>query len=491
MFEAVELGRNVSREDYENQLPALRADLIEAQQRIRQTGFPVLIIIAGMDGADKGEVVHRLNEWLDPRGIDTYSFWNPSGEESERPYYWRFWRTLPARGRIGIYYGAWYHDLLLARTRRKIHADHLESELARIAAFERMLVEDGMLIVKFWFHLSRKDQRRRLKDRPKSPDKRLAMLDQNRKHGRLYARFAGASEAMIRHTDTGFAPWRLIEAAQDRYRDLTAGQLLLEALQNRLAQAQQKTPRRAPRPGTARRPQATVLDKVDLSLSLGKKAYAKELPKLQAELNRLTWKAYKRQMSSLLVFEGWDAAGKGSAIRRVTEAVDARLFRVVPVAAPTEEERAHHYLWRFWRQLPRGGLVTIFDRSWYGRVLVERVEGFASPPEWMRAFHEINEFERQLAEHGIIVLKFWLHISRQEQMERFRKREHVPHKNYKITAEDWRNRKRWPQYELAVHDMVVHTGTPYAPWSLVSGNDKQVARLEILRVFIRALQEKL
>jgi len=488
MFEAVELGRSISKQDYEQQLPALRASLIETQQAVRQAGFPVLIIIAGMDGADKGEAVHHLNEWLDPRGIDTHTFWNPSGEEDERPYYWRFWRTLPPRGRIGIYYGAWYNDLLQARTCGRISEVRLESELARIAAFERMLAEDGTSIVKFWFHLSRKDQRRRLKARRETPDPRLVMEARGAKHRRLYSEFAAAGETIIRRTDTGFAPWRLVESAQDLYRDLTAGQLLLEALQTRLAQGAKPKPvpskPKSARVGSTR---TSVLDTVDLTRSLGKKAYGKELPKLQAKLNRLTWKAYKRKMSCLLVFEGWDAAGKGSAIRRITEAVDARLFRVVPVAAPSEEERAQHYLWRFWRQLPRAGMVTIFDRSWYGRVLVERVEGFAARSEWQRAYHEINEFERQLTEHGIVVLKFWLHISPKEQMERFRKREQVAHKNYKITAEDYRNRKRWSQYEQAVHDMVSHTSTQYAPWSLVSGNDKQVARLEILRAFVEGL----
>jgi polyphosphate:AMP phosphotransferase len=492
MFEAVELGRRIPKQDYEQQLPALRTKLIEAQQAVRQAGFPVLIIIAGMDGADKGEVVHHLNEWLDPRGIDTHTFWNPSTEEEERPRYWRFWRTLPARGRIGIYFGAWYNDLLQARTCGRISAVRLESELARIAAFERMLVEDGALIVKFWCHLSEKDQRRRLKARRKTPDRGLVVEARGGKPSRFYAKFVAAGETIIRRTDTGFAPWRLVESVQDRYRDLAAGQLLLEALQAKLAQRAKVKPSASKSKSThVGRVRATVLDTVDLTRSLSKKAYGKQLPELQAKLNRLTWKAFKRKMSSLLVFEGWDAAGKGSAIRRITEAVDARLFRVVPVAAPSEEERAQHYLWRFWRQLPRAGMVTIFDRSWYGRVLVERVEGFAARSEWQRAYHEINEFERQLAEHGIVVLKFWLHISAQEQLERFRKREQVAHKNYKITAEDYRNRKQWAQYEQAVHDMVSHTSTQYAPWSLISGNDKQVARVDILRTFIEALEKSL
>jgi AMP-polyphosphate phosphotransferase len=491
MFEAVELGHSLSKADYRRQLPELRLRLIEAQQAARQARIPVLVLVAGMDGAGKGEAVHHLNEWLDPRGIDTHTFWNPSGEEEERPYYWRFWRTLPARGRIGIYYGGWYNDLLSARIRGGLSPERLESALSRVAAFERMLVEDGALIVKFWFHLSRRDQRRRLRNLANAPERHQLILRVTRKHRGQYEAFVRAADAMIRGTDTAFAPWHLVEATQARYRDLTTGRWLLEAMNTRLQQVRTAAPRSPGPPTQAQRDDATVLDAVDLSRQLGRKAYAERLPKLQAELNCLTWKAYQRRLSSVLVFEGWDAAGKGSGIRRVTEAVDARLFRVIPVGAPTEEELGHHYLWRFWRQLPRAGLVTLFDRSWYGRVLVERVEGLARPGEWRRAYHEINEFEKQLTEHGIVVLKFWIHISRDEQLIRFRKREQVSHKNYKITPEDWRNRKRWRQYELAVHDMVTHTATENAPWILVSGNDKEVARLEILESCVKAFRRVL
>jgi polyphosphate kinase 2 (PPK2 family) len=231
-----------------------------------------------------------------------------------------------------------------------------------------------------------------------------------------------------------------------------------------------------------------VLDRVDLRKTTGRDTYDRELDRLQAKLNRLAWKAHDQRTSTILIFEGWDAAGKGSAIRRVTEAVDARLFRVVPIAAPTEEERTHHYLWRFWRHLPRAGMLTIFDRSWYGRVLVERVEGFASTAEWSRAYDEINEFESQLADHGTVLLKFWLHISKDEQLRRFRKRQEIPHKRYKITKDDWRNRRQWATYETAVHDMVTHTSTAEAPWTLVAGNDKRHARLEILKTCCRALK---
>jgi polyphosphate kinase 2 (PPK2 family) len=238
-------------------------------------------------------------------------------------------------------------------------------------------------------------------------------------------------------------------------------------------------------------PQPSVLDTVDLSLNLTRKEYAAELDSYQAKLQDLSWQAYRAKRSVVGVFEGWDAAGKGSAIRRVTGAMDPRLYRLLQFAAPTDEERAHHYLWRFWRQLQRDGRATLYDRSWYGRVLVERVEKLATTGQWQRAYHEINQFEEQLVKHGCIVVKFWLHISPDEQLARFKAREEVPHKNYKITEDDWRNRERWHDYEKAVDDMVCHTSTRHAPWTLVSGNHKHYARIQILRTLCEAMESAL
>jgi polyphosphate kinase 2 (PPK2 family) len=234
-----------------------------------------------------------------------------------------------------------------------------------------------------------------------------------------------------------------------------------------------------------------VLNTVDLRAKVDEAKYQDKLEKLQSRLNKLTWRAREKKVSTVAMFEGWDAAGKGGAIRRVTAAMDARLFRVIPVAAPTDEEKAHHYLWRFWRHLPRGGYVTIYDRSWYGRVLVERVEGFAQPHEWGRAYGEINEFERQLSDHGVVVCKFWLHISPQEQLRRFEERAKLAHKKHKITDEDWRNRKKWKDYALAVDEMVARTSTDVAPWTLVAANDKKLARLTVLKTICDALEKAL
>jgi polyphosphate kinase 2 (PPK2 family) len=237
--------------------------------------------------------------------------------------------------------------------------------------------------------------------------------------------------------------------------------------------------------------QITLLDQLDLSQSLARDVYKSELQRLRAEINELCWQAYKNKRSILLVFEGVDAGGKGGAIRRFTSAIDARLYRAIPVAAPTDEEKAHHYLWRFWRHVPRAGYITIYDRSWYGRVLVERVEGFATNAEWRRAYAEINQFEEQLVESGAILFKFWLQISQEEQLQRFKDRENTPYKRYKITDEDWRNREKWPQYKLAINEMVVHTSTESASWTMVEGDDKPFARIKVLRTICDGIKAAL
>ncbi|HVS53865.1 MAG TPA: polyphosphate:AMP phosphotransferase [Opitutaceae bacterium] len=489
MFEAVELGQTVDPKTYATQLPKLRERLLTAHFELRSRKFPVLVIVSGADGAGKGELVQRLNEWLDPRGVATHAFWEPSDEERERPPYWRFWRAMPGRGRIGIFFGSWYSDPIVGRVFRDLKRGEFDTELERIVAFERMLADDGALIVKLWLHLPKKAQRKRLEKL--EADGRIAPGDW--KNFKRFDEFTEVSERALRHTDTPVAPWHLIEATDRRHRELTAGRILSEALEARLKIAEPARPAASPS-APAKRPAVgrdSILAHVDLTRRLTERDYDRQLEKLQARLAQLTWAMHQKKRSMVLMFEGWDAAGKGSAIRRVTEAIDPRLYRVVGIAAPTDEERAQHYLWRFWRHLPRGGFTTIFDRSWYGRVLVERVEGFAPVADWTRAFHEINQFEEQLVEHGVVLGKFWLHISPAEQLRRFREREHVAYKRYKITEEDWRNRAKWPAYQRAVDDMVARCSTEFAPWTLVAGNDKKFARVQILKTVVSRLEAAL
>lgn len=486
MFEAAELGRKVSAAAYDAELPKLRAKLLDAHLALRTEPRPVIVIVGGSDGAGKGELVHRLNEWLDPRGVATHAFWAQDHEQAERPPYWPFWQAMPGRGRVGIFFGSWYTAPVIARVYRKVKRSQFDTALDRIVAFEQMLAADGTVFVKLWLHLPKQKQKQTLKKLER--DGRLAPDDW--KHFKLYDEFTKVSDRALRHTDTAIAPWHVIEACDRRYVELTAGRLLLSALCSpaRPVVAPKAKPASTSEVSTA---SASVLDHVDLTRKLSPNEYDRALANLQAKLGRLAWAAHEKQISMVMTFEGWDAAGKGSAIRRVTQAIDPRLYRVVGIAAPTDEERAQHYLWRFWRHLPRAGFMTLFDRSWYGRVLVERVEGFATAPEWSRAYHEINAFEEQLTDHGIVLAKFWLHLSPAEQLRRFKERETVAYKRYKITAEDWRNREKWDAYQLAVDDMVVKCSTDYAPWTLVAGNDKRFARIQILKTVVRRLEAAL
>lgn len=494
MFEATKVGRKVGKTHYDAAIPELRTQLLEAQRRLRQSRNSVIVIVAGVEGAGKGEVINKLNEWLDTRGVQTFDFWDESDEEHERPRYWRFWRALPARGEIAIFFGGWYLSPIEYRFHNQCNDAEFDAELSRIAEYERMLTEDGALIIKFWFHLAEKEQKSRLKALSQDDKSRWKMLPQKAEFSQKYQHFEQIGEHLIRHTDNGIAPWYLIEATDKKYRDLTVGRTLLKAMMLRL-----DSPVTAVSPATSHAPnlpddvkaQVTILDHIDLKLKLDADVYKKQMAELQPVLNQLAWKAYQQKRSCVLVFEGMDAGGKGGTIRRFTSAIDARLYRTIQVAAPTDEERAHHYLWRFWRQIPRAGRITLYDRSWYGRILVERVEGFAPTTDWQRAYAEINDFEEQLAESGIILMKFWLHISQEEQLARFKERQETPYKQYKITEEDWRNREKWEQYKIAINEMIIRTSTEYAPWTLVSGNDKRHARIQVLKTVRDSIQDGL
>ncbi len=490
MFETLELGRKLKRKDFNTAVLALRAKLLELQFQLEDADFPVIIIVSGVEGAGKGSVVHRLNEWMHPRLIQTHAFWDHSDEEEQRPYFWRFWRALPARGRIGIFFGSWYTQPILRAASGAITEAQLNLEMQRIEGFERMLTDDGALIIKLWFHLPAAVARDRLQaDQLRELTEIELSENSSDEFMEGYNKLVRISEIGIRATDTGHSPWHLVEATDDNYRELSAGELVEQRLRARLAQAPAPAVIAPVRPANGDQP--TVLDSVPLESALDGDEYHEQLEHYQQRLETLAWQARREQLACVAVFEGWDAAGKGSAIRRVTQSIDPRLYHLLQYAAPTDEETAHHYLWRFWRQLGRDGKFTLFDRSWYGRVLVERVEGFASDQQWQRAYSEINRFEEQLVDHGSVLLKFWLHISQEEQLERFELREQTPHKQHKITEEDWRNRDKWREYEEAVHDMVAHTSTNSAPWTLVAGNNKRYARIEILKRFCTALEDRL
>jgi polyphosphate:AMP phosphotransferase len=514
MFSTAELGQKIGKREFNEREPLLRQELLDVQGRLREDGsFPVIIVFAGVDGGGKGDTVNLLNEWMDPRWLVTKAYDAPSEEEQERPEYWRFWRDLPPKGRIGLFLSSWYSRPILDRVYGKCDESAFEDRLNRILSFEKALADDDALILKFWMHLSHSAQKNRLKKLEKDSLTSWRVTQDDWDHWHIYEKFEEAAERTIMRTSTGNAPWTIVEGVDPRYRCLTVGSIVRDEIIKRLdevdrkrrllaeiASRKEEDPQaRADAGGTDNgtgaavaplRP-ATVLSALDMTRQLSRSEYDKQLKALNARLNLLHRKALKQKISSILLFEGPDAAGKGGAIRRLTTALDARQYQVIPIAAPTDEERAHHYLWRFWRHLSRAGRINIFDRSWYGRVLVERVEGFAMEDEWRRAYAEINDFEEQLTGHGIVLLKYWVHIDKDEQLARFRAREETPHKRWKLTEEDWRNREKWDDYELAVNDIVEHTSTRTAPWVLVEGNDKRFARIKVLKSYCDRMEAAL
>ncbi len=493
MFESAELGHRIDKQTWDKEVPALREALLDAQYDLLQKKqWAVVVLIAGVEGAGKGETVNLLNEWMDPRHIRTRAFGSRTDEEKERPHMWRFWRALPPKGRVGIFFGSWYTWPIVSRTAGKINKAELEQFIEEIRHFERMLAQENVLLIKFWFHLSKKAQKNRLEQLQKDPDTRWRVTDSDWKSFEMYEKFYKVSDRVLRETSSGEAPWIVVEGSDHRYRSLTVGKLLLSGIRDALVH------KKAAKPAASTAPLLlapidgrNVLESLDYTKKVSKKKYGNDLEKWQGELNALSRHPKFHNHSCLCVFEGQDAAGKGGAIRRITQALDARYYHIIPVAAPTEEEREQPYLWRFWRHLPRQGHFTVFDRSYYGRVLVERVEGFCREEDWMRAYAEINDFEEQLDMSGVIIAKYWLAITPEEQLKRFRAREKTGYKRFKITDDDWRNRNQWPQYERAVCDMIDRSSTDVAPWTLVEANDKYHARLKILKTLCQRIEEKL
>ncbi|HOG02464.1 MAG TPA: polyphosphate:AMP phosphotransferase [Accumulibacter sp.] len=491
MFESAELGHKVDKETFRVEEPKLRAALLETQEQLRENGsFPVIILISGVDGSGKGETINILYEWMDPRYLSTHAFYAPTAEERARPSMWRYWRALPPKGRIGIFSGSWYSHPIAERISNSLSRSDFDQRMDQLNRFEAMLVNEGALVLKFWIHLSKDAQRERLKSIEANPLTRWRVTKASWDRLKTYDKLQEVAGHLLRTTNTPWAPWIIVEGTDDRYRSLTVGRTILDSLQKRLAEKREQSSPVAP-PLSPRIDRLDVLSSLDMSQSLNKKAYETELATWQGRLAELMRHPEFKKRALILAFEGSDAAGKGGAIRRVMSAMDARQYQIIPIAAPTEEERAQPYLWRFWRHMPRLGRVAIFDRTWFGRVLVERVEGFCSEADWLRAYSEINDFEHDIWRAGGIVIKFWLQISDEEQLKRFEERAQIEHKRFKITEEDWRNREKAGAYHTAVCDMVDRTSSGTAPWTIVESNDKLFARIKVLRTICERLEKEL
>ena len=507
MLEKVDLSKKLSKEEYKERMSHLETRIGQLQRECKALKIPIMIVFEGFGAAGKGLQIGRLIQSMDPRGFHVFPIKNETEEERMHPFLWRFWTKTPEKGRIAIYDGSWYRRVLIDRFEKRTKEKELPEAFHSINSFEKQLTDDGTVIIKLFLDISRKEQKKRFEKLQKNKETAWRVTQGDLERNAKYNEYAAMMEDMLFKTDTDYAPWTIIEATDRRFATVKIYTTVIKAMadqiekqerQKKKVTADQETEDHMNVSEVAREAdkelrelQVSILSKADLSLKYSREEYEEKLDKLQKKIEKLHGELYRRRIPVVLGFEGWDAGGKGGAIKRLTAKMDARGYAVNPTASPNDIEKAHHYLWRFWRAMPKAGHVAIFDRTWYGRVMVERIEGFCTKEEWQRAYKEINDMEKDLHDAGAVVIKFWMHIDKDEQERRFRERQENPEKQWKITDEDWRNREKWDQYEDAVNEMLLRTSTDYAPWVVVEGNDKYYARVKVLKTVVDAIEERL
>ena len=510
MLEKLDLTKSMGKSEYKEKMVELEARIGRLQRECRSLGIPVMIAFEGYGASGKGLQIGELIQALDPRGFEVYAVKNETKEEQMHPFMWRFWTKLPEKGRIAIYDSSWYRKVLVDRFDKKTKKKDLDRAFQSICAFEEQLTADGMVIIKIFLAIDQEEQKRRFERLSESPETAWRVSKGDWKRNQKFEKYQAMNEEMLNRTDTQYAPWHIVEATDRRYATARIYAVVADRLEEqvklvkeRMEQEKVQQDRGTENPEVEREASGqegpeqerdqreSILAKADLSLSYSKEEYKKRLMELQKRMELLHGELYRKRIPVVIGFEGWDAGGKGGAIKRLTRKMDPRGYVVHPTASPTEREKAHHYLWRFWTDMPKAGHVTIFDRTWYGRVMVERIEGFCTKQEWQRAYKEINDMERDLTDAGAIVLKFWMQIDKDEQERRFKARQQNPEKQWKITDEDWRNREKWDQYEEAVNEMLIRTSTPKAPWIVVEGNCKYYARIKVLDTVVEAIEARL
>ncbi len=490
MFQSITLGQTYSAKEYSKIENDLRIKLFNLQQECAKYNIPVLITVGGVDCSGRGDIINLLSKWLDSKRLHIHTFWRQTDEENERPDSWKYWTRLPKRGEFALFYGGWYGNPIRLYSAETMNKSEFTTIMDRHSERERALSDDGYVLVKFWLHLEKKEHAKRRKDRLK--EKGALHFNPYEEEGeKNYDKLTDAVSNAIQITDKDYSPWYVVDAYDKEFKNVTVVSYLIEVLENAIKKKLIEKKANIKFTEEVNPAYVPLLDRVDMNMNLDKADYLNEFNEVRKEIFKLTYQAYKKGISSTLVFEGMDAAGKGGAIRRLAETIDARITQVIPISSPTEEDLAHHYLWRFWKHVPLCGHVTIYDRSWYGRVLVERVEGYTEAEKWKKAYSEINNFEEQLVVNNNILLKFWLHVSPEEQLKRFKEREDLEWKNYKITDDDWRNREKSPQYILAADEMFMRTDMPHAPWHIIPGNSKYFARIQVMKIYRNALRKAL
>ncbi len=492
MLEQLDLTKTMGKDEYREKMQKLMPEVSMLQRECKELGIPIMIAFEGYDAAGKGVQISELIKALDPRGFEVHAVKTETEEEKMHPFLWRFWTKMPPKGRIAIYDSSWYRKVLIDRFDGKTKKGELAKAYESICAFEEQITSDGMALIKIFLTIDKKEQKKRFKKLKESKETAWRVGKDDLKRNKEFERYQSINDEMLLRTDTEYAPWNVVEAVDKRFAAAKIYSIVAKSLKEKVktARAQRKAaedggdasvfPKRAGDMDDKRMGES-ILSKADLSLSYTKEEYKERLGRLQKKMEKLHGELYRRRIPVVLGLEGWEAGGKGGALKRLTEKMDPRGYVVHPTASPNDIERQHHYLWRFWTDMPKAGHVTIFDRTWYGRVMVERIEGFCTEQEW----------KRDLADAGAVVLKFWMQIDKDDQERRFKARQENPEKQWKITDEDWRNREKWDQYEEAVNEMLIRTSTPYAPWVVVEGNSKYYARIKVLETVVKTIEERL
>lgn len=477
------------KEELEERLKEARRKLSSQQMKLKEHKLPVLVLMEGWGAAGKGSLIGKIIKNIDPRFFKVVTMEKTSEEDSRYPFLHRYFVEIPEAGKFAFYDSGWMNEICMTKARKECDSDTYQQRVHCIKRFERQLTDNGYLVMKFFCHITKEEQKSRMEALLRHKDTKWRVSESDLWQNQHYEKCEKIFGKYMEDTNISTAPWYIIDAQKKKWAELQ----VLETLCNGIDIAVQNSSHAVPILQNVF-PLMTMPKLSEISLKdkkIEEEEYRIRLKDLQAQLRELHNRLYRKQVPVIICYEGWDAAGKGGNIKRITEALDPRGFEVQPIASPEPHEKARHYLWRFWNRLPKTGHITIFDRTWYGRVMVERLEGFCLENDWQRAYNEINEFERELCDWGAVVIKFWVQIDKDTQLERFTLRQNTPEKQWKITEEDWRNREKWDDYEKAVDEMLEKTSTTYAPWYILESVDKKYARIKALEIVIRRIAKVL
>lgn len=488
MLKEWEKSEKPSEEEIKERLEAVKEKLERQQLLIKEKKVPVLVVLEGWGTAGKGYAIGQIIQNIDPRFFKVVSMQKKTEDDKRKPFLYRHFAKIPEAGQFVFLDTAWMDEITEERLHGTISEDVYANRIESVRRFERQLTDNGYLVMKFFLHISKKEQSRRIAQLEHQKDTTWRVSKKDLWQNEYYEKCMDVFSGYLKNTNMPSAPWYIIDAKSRKWTEVQILETLTQGIEIALSNHQMAVPLLQNVFPLKKMP---LLCEIPLDKCMEEDVYKKELKQLQQRLGELHNRLYRKKVPVIIAYEGWDAAGKGGNIKRITGALDPRGYEVHPIASPEPHEKARHYLWRFWTRLPRTGHIAIFDRTWYGRVMVERLEGFCSENDWTRAYNEINEFEKELHDWGAVIIKFWVQIDKDTQLARFTDRQNTPEKQWKITEEDWRNRDKWDAYEGAVNEMIQKTSTTYAPWHILESVDKKYARIKALRIVIAELEKVL